>query len=329
MIYHRGSQCQEAVPKPMQGPGTSFHPLVAGPRVGWVLVALLAMASMLPFLVGCEDDDPVAVYPVAPAVPTGVFSVTGDKVVTVYWNDIYADNVLGYDVYRHDGNTPETGPYNYLGTVGWDENYDSESLLHWFDDFDVVNGLTYYYAVLSYDEYGTESELSFETVMDTPRPDGYGVVLYEKDSRDPDRSGIDFYNLTTLLGGIVLPYDHPETDAYIEFSGGIPYVVAAGDGVLLQDYGTVPLDWAGYAPADGYSATGRVELIVGHAYIFRVIDRNSAGSTEVHYAKFGITNIGSDSVIIDWAYQVDAENPELSIPIEALAPGVGTAIVRF
>lgn len=327
MKHHRGSQRREAVPRPMPGPGTSFHPLVAGSGLGWVLLALLALLAAMPLMTGCEDEDSPVVVAADPPVPTGVFSVTGDGYVTIYWNDIYADNVLGYDVYRHDGFEPETGPYSYLGSVAWDENYDPDSLLHWFDDFDVENGSTYYYAVLSYDEYGNESELSFELVMDTPRPDGFDLVVYDRGGQ-PSLSGIDFYNLTQQLGGIRLPWNDPDADAYVEFVDGIPYVVAA-DEVLLQDYGTVPLDWAGYAPLDGYSATGRAELIAGHAYIFRVIDRNSSGQTEVHFAKFGVTAIGAGSVTVDWAYQVDAGNPELSVPVGTTVPGVGTAVVRF
>ncbi|MBT6052318.1 MAG: hypothetical protein HOG49_36405, partial [Candidatus Scalindua sp.] len=63
------------------------------------LKSVIAVAALFIMLLatisGCEEEvvavdvTPPAVDVTPPAVPNGVFSVTGDQVVTVYWNDIY------------------------------------------------------------------------------------------------------------------------------------------------------------------------------------------------------------------------------------------------
>ncbi len=273
-------------------------------------------------LTGCDES--VTCVDEPPAVPTGVFSVTGDGVVSVYWNDLYQLDLVGYRVYRHDGVTPETGPYYFQGVVAWDENYDDQTLLHWYDDHDVVNGETYYYAVLAYDEGGNESELSFETVGDTPRPEGIEVLLYDRDGAYPDRSGFDF----SLLAMGRLPWNEPTADIYVDFDGGVPFVVSARPAaVKIQDYGACHWDDAGYAPGYGYSEVGTLELIEGHCYFVKIIDDPE---TAVHYAKFQVYAVEEGYVDIDWAYQIDPFNPELKTPAdESDRRGVEDRIVRF
>ena len=293
---------------------------ILGPGSNLRLFCGLGVCVLAVTLVGCESDDPVDALP--PAVPTGVFSVTGDMVVSVYWNDIYEEDLIGYDVYRHDLDDPVNGAYHYLGTVLWNENYLEDSFLHWFDDFEVVNGETYYYAVLAFDEAGNESSLSFEYIQDTPRPEGEGVVLYDR-GVDSLKSGFDFSRLQ--LGR--QDSDAGSTDIFVEFSGGVPYVrVARSDGVEIQDFGPQLLINVDYAPVAGYSETGRLELIEGHSYVVRITDPLLP---HVNYAKFQVVAKGLQSVMIDWAYQQDSDNRELSVPIGPVAgPASGRQIQR-
>lgn len=276
-------------------------------RTRWILAILaLALGALLP-LAGCDSDDPTTVADTQPpAVPTGVTSVTGDGVVTVLWNDLDQVDLVGYDIYRHDGNDPEFGPYYRIGTIGWDENWLDDGLTHWFDDFDVVNGQTYYYAVLAFDEAGNESNLSYETVPDTPRPQGEDAWVYDRLGPLADAAGFDFGDLSSDA----LAWDHPDADISVEFDGnGVPWVVAA-DHALIQDWGTIALPWVDYAPRDGYSAAGRAELIVGHSYIVQIAQGG------IHFAKFEVTQITTNGVRIDWAYQIDENNPELKVAPE-------------
>ena len=290
-------------------------------RLAGRLIAVTVAVLMLSLVIGC-DDDPVDTQ--APAVPTGVFTVTGDGVVYLYWNDLDEADLAGYAVYRHDGDDPETGPYEWLGDVAWDENYTSDSLQHWFDDESVVNGRTYHYAVLSYDFSGNESVLSYEMVFDTPRPAGAGVDLYDRFGSNPERSGFDFSRLSNGRQS----WDEASTDIYVAFDGGIPFVFSARpDVVELQDFGTVLLDWVDWAPSDGYSALGRAELIAGHSYVVKISENPDF---EVNYAKFQVITTRSGSVEIDWAYPADTFTPELRAPGSTTDGGhQRDAVVRY
>jgi hypothetical protein len=76
------------------------------------------------------------------------------------------------------------------------------------------------------------------------------------------------------------------------------------DDTDIQDMGyTTGLDDILIAPADGWSPTKDVRLIKGHTYIVWTWDD--------HYAKFRVYDITADHVILDWAYQLVAKNPNL------------------
>ena len=103
---------------------------------------------------GCEDCESPDGVP--PPIPSGVYSVTGDGFVEIFWDPIRGyDDLAGYGVYRSTGD-PE-GPYYRLERLhGAEEDY-------YYDDT-AQNGTTYYYAVDAFDFDGNESELSIEDV---------------------------------------------------------------------------------------------------------------------------------------------------------------------
>jgi len=59
-----------------------------------------------------------------------------------------------------------------------------------------------------------------------------------------------------------------------------------------------------FAPPAGWSADGQVEAIFGHSYI--VLTRDN------HYAKFEVKSRDGSTMVMDWAYQIDPNNPELT-----------------
>jgi hypothetical protein len=241
-----------------------------------ILTSLLVLTSCC--YEGCDNEPP--------AVPRGLHSITGDGEVLLVWYENTEPDLAGYCIYR--SLTPE-GYYYEIG----------ETNLDYFLDYGLINGQTYYYAISAFDCDDNESDLSYEIVYDTPRPEGYNEKIF--DYHDfPYYAGWNFSDYS------VVPYDHPACDFYYGYDGynKAPYFFVGRPGGLIQDFGyTESLDEITYAPEYGWSSTGIVEAIKGHTYIFWTWDN--------HFAKFRVTSINSDHVIFDWAYQVDPGNPEL------------------
>lgn len=250
-------------------------------------------------LAGC-DDDVVYVEDGPPAVPTGVTTVTGDGWVEILWYPVREDDVVGYGVYR---SRTLTGAYDRIATVHGVENTS-------YVDSDVTNGSTYYYAVDAFDRRGHESELSYEDAFDTPRPAGAGITLWAY-QEDPARSGLDWsdWNRPQFVGW----WSAADTDLFIQRLDGVLYAkgtLIGGYWNDLQDLGwTASMDDVSWAPADGWSVSPNgVELIRGHTYVVWTHDS--------FYAKFRVVDVVSSSgipvaVVVDWAYQIDPDNPEL------------------
>ncbi len=287
--------------------------------------------SLLLLCGGCSDDcvDCPDCLADPPAVPAGVFSVTGDHSVTIYWSDVYyptIERLTEYNIYwrfyEPGDENDDIRVFEWLATVAWDHaGFDPDTGLHRYEDTDVENGEMYEYAVSAVNENGVESALSFELVHDTPLPmdNGNGVTLYDADGADGDRGGFDFSVAGVSADGdlgVVDPNPVDTTaDIKIVYDGGIPYVVAVNDDVSIQDYGSVAdsdgnlyFEVLGWAPPGGYSSSGRLELITGHAYAVRI---DNEPDNESHYAKFAVKVWSSESVTILWAYQLVADWPEL------------------
>ncbi len=245
-------------------------------------VGLIGITMLLMMLGGCDEG----IDTTPPFKPKGVRSITGDGQIILVWLANQEPDLSGYYIYRNDE------PSGYFERIGATSDT-------FFIDRDVQNGHTYYYAVSAFDIHGNESELSDELVFDTPRPEGEAVVLRDYHSH-PASAGWDFSSYQ------IVPYNDPLCDIYYEYDTiyGLHFMNTS-DGTEIQDFGyTQSLDDIDYAPEEGWSRLGWVELIVGHSYIVRTRD--------MHYAKFRITALGPGYCQFDWAYQVDQGNRELS-----------------
>jgi hypothetical protein len=279
------------------------------------ILALVLLAA----LAGCVDDEdcgckPRCVDNDAPAVPSGVYSVTGDGRVTLYWNPVLGEDVKGYGIWWTDAESgPEGGPYERITDVLGEESFT-------YVDTDVDNATTYYYAVTAFDFDGNESDLSYEEVFDTPRPAGSDLWLYDAAER-PSQAGLDF-SQAEMPGysndDLVVAWDSPSADLYLDSTvGGDPGVlrILPVHGTVVQDYGfTDELDEVGWAPQEGWcdSPLG-VEIIRGHSYVLQTDDGN--------FAKFrvSVVNKANRYVILDWAYQLVPDLPELMPGAPAVA----------
>lgn len=253
------------------------------------LLLLLPVVALAAFLAGCDDDNhhtaPRDVT--APAAPRGLYSVTGDQQVTLRWLANTEGDISGYRIYEAPCASGSSCPYNRVGTTT------STS----FVVGGLANGTTRYYAVAAVDDAGNEGDLSYETVFDTPRPEGFGATL------------ANFVNGTAGAGwdfsaSITRSSDHAETDVFFGYNGNVYQMFARDLMTDIQDMGWAGnLDAIDYAPSAGWSPTGTVEVIPGHCYVVWTRDN--------HYAKFRVTSLSPSSVVFDWAYQTDPGNGEL------------------
>lgn len=224
-----------------------------------------------------------------PSAPRGLYTMTGDNLIELFWLANPERDVAGYNVYV---SSSYRGRYDRIGST----------VRPYFVDYGARNGNTYYYGVTAYDYDGNESELSRDVVYDTPRPEGYGVVLYDYRYR-PDAAGYDFSTYS------VGPYDDQYTDIFFEYFAG-SYYMNVWEDTDIQDMGyTTTLYEIGYAPDSGWSPTKDVLLFVGHTYVVWTWDD--------HYAKFRVRSLSPTRVVFDWAYQLQAGNPRLKRPAPA------------
>ena len=240
-----------------------------------------------------------------PAVPSAVEVVALDNTNYIRWGDNArsATDFSHYRVYLLDN-----GGGTLLGET------DSEGFL----DELAENGITSRYVVSSVDVYGHESLNSFESTG-TPRPDYHGELLFSF-ADDPARSGFRFAEsdqLEPIVGG-ASPSRHlrletdalgwwlvpgPSSDIYPQgvFTTALKCSVAAD--AQCQDWTT--------APTSGY-ASGDVFLEPELTYMLRVVGDDG----QIHYGAIRVALLGTDQtsaeiMIFDWAYQVQAENPQL------------------
>lgn len=262
-------------------------------------------------LAGCGNDDVIYVEDGPPAVPTGVTTITGDEWVEVLWYPVRSDDVAGYGVYR--SNTLN-GAYSRIATVHGQES-------DTYVDYNVSNGVTYFYAVDAFDERGHESELSYEAAFDTPRPAGTNRTLSAQQV-NPGSAGLDLSDWGT--SGFITAWNALDADFYVQRIDGVLYLKGTAIGGYwndIQDLGyTDSMDEVSWAPADGWSVSPNgVELIAGHTYVIWTHDS--------YFAKIRVTAItgsGTPSAIqFDWAYQIDQSNPELAPPPRVATGGNG------
>lgn len=266
-----------------------------------LIAALLIPLGLL--IAGCDDDNNtiigvvdtvVVVEDAVPAAPQGVFSVTGDDQVYLYFNGPYERDINRFGIYRSFNATTD---YARIGTVIADDNPNLDLILYEYIDNTVTNGVTYYYAVSSIDDAGQESDLSAENVFDTPRPEGEAVLF----PREILQAASGF----VFEVGAVTADTTMAADVYIDIFNGVRYLNARDANTDIQDMGyTDTFDDIGFAPGDGWSQLGYVELVLGHTYIVWTRDD--------HYAKFRVRQVNqSGSLVCQWAWQSDPANREL------------------
>jgi hypothetical protein len=264
-------------------------------------VKIIALLAGLALIGGCEDES-TRYYDEYPAAPTGVNSVTGDESVLVYWYAVGENDIDHYSIYRSNSSPDED--FIRIATV-------SESTTEYTDN-DVANGETYYYRLRAVDEANQASEYS-DYAMDTPRPDGQNVVIYDyHDGANYNRTGFDLYAHERVA------YDSDLCDIFLDYDTNLNvfFINVRFDDYYIQDYGyATNFDEIGYAPESGWSALNEVEAIEGHVYLLKLYHFETW-----HYAKIWVQHLenGSRSMTFAWAYQTDPGNRELKVRPDAV-----------
>ncbi len=269
--------------------------------------SILALVLMSLMVAGCSNDEVVAVYDPPPQPPQGVFSITGNDSVFIYWTAPYEGDITHFEVFR---SFYEFTDYELIAVVEAWPNPDLDLIYYepgYIDD-SVTNGTTYFYAVTSIDEAGQQSELSAESVFDTPRPDGR-VTLYDEAVK-PDSGAFDF-STASIVGSA-----DASADVYIDRAGVVFYINVTSDvDVILQPMGFHAsfdgVGWAPWAPDEGWSYNGWAEIVPGNIYVIAIRDTHG----DWNYAKLRVLAEGADAVMFQWAYQEDKNNPELAPPV--------------
>ena len=250
---------------------------------------LILLIGAVFILGGCAEDEVYILRPdhTPPSVPKGLYSVTKDEAVYLSWYENDEEDFKEYRVYRKE----DGEDYYYRIAV---------TRIGEYTDRGLDNGFTYFYTVTAVDRHGNESDFSV-VAFDTPRPEGSGLVIRDY-HRYPDISGYDFSRFA------VVGFDEEGADIYLDYDDyyGVFFLCAADTFTDIQDFGyTDSLDDVNYAPEDGWSWVGWVEVILGHSYIIWTWDN--------HFAKLRVTGFNrSYGVIFEWAYQRDRGNPELA-----------------
>ena len=259
---------------------------------------------------GAETDSDGVIFVAVPAftpppVPLGLDVVALDNTNYIRWSD-NARSVSDFAHYRVYLLTDD-GP-TMLGET------DSEGFL----DELAENGVSSAYVVSSVDVYGHESADSFENAA-TPRPDFRGELLLSF-SDDPARSGFRFRESDQqdpiVSGTSAARHFRLETDA-----AGWWLVPGPASDVFPEGSFTTALkcgvaadaqcqDWT-VAPTSGYTLAD-VFLVPELSYMLRVVgDDGQTHYGTIRVALLGMDQSGAEIMIFDWAYQLQAGNPQL------------------
>lgn len=243
---------------------------------------------------------------VPPPVPNAFRVIALDNANYLAWGNgsREAEDFSHYKVYLDDG----TGTEFLLGET------DSEGFL----DLLAENGATYSYFATAVDTDGHESSAS-STAKGTPRPDFHGEWLYDHFSQ-PALSGFRFSedeNTNPIMSGTSLDrHFRLEVD-----DQGWWLVLGPQSAIYPLGFETTSLKCdvaadAGCvdvtsAPTSGY-VTLDMALEAQASYVLRVVGNDG----ELHYGVIRLDLLGYDQddnalMIFDWAYQVQAGNPDL------------------
>ena len=254
------------------------------------------------------DDDSVGVR-LAPEKPVDVYTVTGDKQVTVRWIHRSQSEVSRFRVFRSLDN-------NKFTVIG-----ETSGFIYTDRDVNLKNGVKYYYAVSAVGLNGAESKLSSENAFSTPRSEGFDAVVhdYRKYGDKGNFGGFNFIDKFEVdwfnpIPDFFFDYDPDQKKYFV--SVWAPYKIAImGKTNNIHDIDKAPVltdpRWnKNQFFIKGKNGDGKqidIELFseevkTGHTYLIYMYNPGPKNKAD-NYAKIRVTSIGNDVLTFDWAYQ--------------------------
>jgi hypothetical protein len=270
------------------------------------MLSMLLVLLAFSLFTGCDEFGDFYYDDRAPSPPEGVYTVTGDNRIDIFWDENPEGDVAGYNVYY---SYSYDGKYTLIGSTSRTS----------YIDYGAKNGTTYYYAVTAYDYNNNESDLSSDVIYDTPRPEGLNQAIFDY-NRSPNNSGYDFSKY------LIVAYNSDAADMFFENYNG-KFYLNVWDDTDIQDMGTTTDIWdISYAPSTGWvplqpnENVKYVEAKVGHTYVIWTWDN--------HFAKVRIKNITNERMVFDWAYQLVEGNRELKRMNNGTDRKISTGIIN-
>jgi hypothetical protein len=245
------------------------------------------------------------------ARPAALTSISLNGAIHLEWTDnAYQSNPSAFGFYRvySAGYSLDS---NLCGTR-W--SLEGTTVSSSFLSGNLTNGVPRCFAVSAVSIEGYESVWS-PLRNDTPRPDGRNVLLTALDA-DPTKAAFRFWldanaNRAVDPGelGVVLNGGSASADFQVLRNANGIFLQPVRSGATVRTYGTVSvsdLTSIDLAPVGGYGRTA-VQAVPGFGYVFQI----NEGDGFYRYGALRVTAVGSDYIIVDWAYQTDPGNPEL------------------
>jgi hypothetical protein len=244
------------------------------------------------------------------AAPDSLYTTALNGGVALDWPDnAYAPDFLHYRVYSasYDLDTQICG--NDWGLEGTTISPDFIATL-------LPNGVPRCFAVSAVDTLGYESLWS-PIQAETPRFDARDVAVNAVQFSDTS-SAFRFWQDLNADGlaqanelGLLYDGTNPAADFSVTRDGSNNlFLTPVRAGTGIQSVGPVTdVDDIHYAPASGYG-TAPLQATPGTGYIFQM----NGGDGFLRYGAVRVSHVGTDFLILDWAYQGDPGNPMLVRP---------------
>jgi hypothetical protein len=269
-------------------------------RTAWIPLTLVVAAA-------CSDTTGSGTILDAPSDLT---SVSLNGAVALSWSDnAYLADPNRFKTYRVYSTT-----YNLdAGQCGTNWSLEGTTVAPEFLAGALQNGTPRCFSVTSVSTDDVESARS-PLRSDTPRPDSRNVALFAAPNSE---SGFRFWDDLNHDGaaqpdefGIVRSGSDLTVDFYIErLSDGSLWFHPVRSGTGVEQYGTGPVEdltSIDFAPDQTYSSAP-IEALTGYGYVFSM----SGGDGFARFGAVRVTHVGTNMLILDWAFQTDPGNPEL------------------